>query len=283
MADNEISRFVASFRDNISKYQPIKEEIDKFPERLKEKEVRHIWESRIKTPESLELKLIKRRQEGNADTKVADLVGGRIVLWKLKDFDIVNSLLREEFDFNQRPIQHPTSDEHAVRLGQRFRGYDGLHFRLRLKNSPNSDVIIEIQVVHVIMWIFHEVEHDLGYKGSSISKELHQNLEVLKGTANLNALAFEQFEELLEHQHGKGSKTQLTNPPNYANISKTAPISANFNTSIEKALAANEIFLDTEKQNLLVKILRGIVANATLGQSSYSLSLLFSIRFNFVC
>lgn len=246
MVEDEISRELASFRDNEPLYQSIKDEIDSFSEVLGQKGIRHIWESRVKTQASLEGKLRKHLKDGkNGINGIADLVGGRIVLLKIKDLETVTDLIKENFQLEEDPIQHPTSKEHASQLGQRFRGYDGLHFRFRLKEEHKSEVIVEIQVVHVIMWIYYEVEHDLGYKGGQNSEELDRVLGMLKGAANLNAEAFAQFEEVFGNQKLKGGRIEVMNP-----------VTQSTEASSEKPIVATQIRILLETQDMLRNILQ---------------------------
>lgn len=268
MADDEISRDIESFRSNASHYQSVKDEVGKLSGILGERGIGHIWESRVKTPESLEKKLRNRKRDGKSGISgIADLVGGRVVLLRLKDSETVTTLIKERFELDEDPIQHPTSKEHRERLGQRFRGYDGLHFRFRLKDVAKTDVVVELQVVHIIMWMYYQVEHDLGYKGGQNSRELEMVLEMLKGPANLNTSAFEQFEEVIGNQQSKGGRIQVTRA--LAQCTKSSMTSPTVSSQIQ-------ILLDPENQELFGRLLKSHTSTAAQGWSNWKLVLPFT-------
>lgn len=254
--DDEISRDLETFRNNEALCQSTKEEIDRFSVTLGQKGISHIWESRVKTRESLEGKLRNRKRDGKSGLSgIADLVGGRIVLLRIKDSETVTTLIRENFKLDEDPIQHPTSKEHGERLGQRFRGYDGLHFRLRVKGELNPEVVVEIQVLHIIMWMYHQVEHDLGYKGGQNSRELGRALEILKGASNLNAEAFEQFEEVIGNQQShRGTST-------IGGISFRSQ-NVNEKRTVESQI---QVLLDPKNQELFAVLLQSHTTVATQG------------------
>jgi ppGpp synthetase/RelA/SpoT-type nucleotidyltranferase len=246
MADDRISQEVTLFSSKQPLYNRVQDEVNKLTEKLNEKGIQHILHTRVKTAKSLEKKL-RMRQAKNEDSSldhVMDLVGGRIVLWKHQDFPKIEALLRECFDIIQDPIQHPTLKEHILTQQERFRGYDGLHFRVRLKSADGekSKVVIEIQVVHIVMSLFHDIEHKYGYKSKAVPKELQRALNILKGTANLTTSALGHIEEILENSHknyinsdnGQTGNSFLKKPYN----------------DLEDILAKNEIYVGPDQQNL---------------------------------
>jgi ppGpp synthetase/RelA/SpoT-type nucleotidyltranferase len=257
MVDHQVSQQLALFLTQQPLYQSIKDKVDKFEDRLKEKKIRFLWQSRVKTSESLQGKLQKRQAEGKdiSISKLVDLIGARIVLFRNIDWPAVDELIKAECNLEEDPIQHPTLEEHCDRRGERFRGYDGLHYRTSLKssNEQESKVMIEFQVVHILMWVYHEVEHTYGYKGdNTISNEVYRALEAFKGTANLNALVFEQFEAALEDQHRVPSLSNYDSP--------TPPFSKNHNLLSASTLLAHQISSGSERrQELLIEPLRNIL------------------------
>lgn len=262
MADAQISRDIARFRDEQPFYDSVRDELDKFKEILIERGISHEWHSRVKKPESLEEKLKKRHERGE-DSSIAnikDLVGGRIVLPTNRQLEAVKSLISEHFDVVEDPIQHPTPKEHEARRGDRFRGYDGLHYRIQLKSEDErkSNVAIEIQVVDYIMSIFHNAEHDVRYKGDNIlSKRIYDALEILQGTTHNHAVAYDQFQEAIEDE--------LRGHIYPGNDSASHPFSMYNNKSLEDMATAKGPNPSLDQQENLIEKLLSMVANAARG------------------
>ncbi|RDW65096.1 hypothetical protein BP6252_10747 [Coleophoma cylindrospora] len=259
MADIQISQSLKVFDDQSTFYNNLKDKVDNFSEKLKDKGIRHFWQSRVKTAQSLQGKLQKRKEKGQSVnlTDILDLVGGRIILFKSGDLEVVEVMLRREFDFKEK-IHHPTSGEYNISPGQsapRFRIYDASHFRLSLKggNEEAMNTVFEIQVMDIIMWTFYDIEHDIVYKGNKpISKELRQALEILQGSSNMLAAVRQQFEAVLEDQH-----QDVTSQPDAGN-----GLSQSFRQDIqilEGALVTNQAVVDPETHKALERVLQKIL------------------------
>ncbi|RDW85430.1 hypothetical protein BP5796_03755 [Coleophoma crateriformis] len=224
MAQDDIPRLLASYSDNLDSYRSVEEEVKQVCEtKLTEAGIRHLWQSRVKDIKSLENKLRERsrkRKRGNESPitnldGIVDLVAGRVILFSVQDINPITELLKSNFILTEEPIQHPTSAQNIGRA-ERFRGYDGLHFRVRRKTPPDGPyqpyphLVVEIQVVHIIMWLFNEQEHDQVYKGDgSTSIETIRSLEMLKGIANLYAEAFYQYESISQGNNRNGIPKRL--------------------------------------------------------------------------
>ena len=165
------------------------------------------WQSRMKEIESLRKKLQDCRHNYGDDLQniadIKDLVAGRIILTRWKDFGLVEEMIRLNFDLKGRS-QHPKSDNGTSKSGlhERFRGYDGLHFHVTRqvpKTLKFSDLVIEIQIVSVYTWASQMISHDYIYKqmNGKLSKELALQFEIFQGISNMGAVALEQLEELL--------------------------------------------------------------------------------------
>ncbi|RDW68191.1 hypothetical protein BP5796_08848 [Coleophoma crateriformis] len=259
MADVQISQSLKVFDDQSTFYNNLKDKVDKFSEKLKDKGIRHFWQSRVKTAQSLKGKLQKRKEKGQSVNlaEIFDLVGGRIILVKSGDLKVVEEILRREFYFREK-IHHPTPEEHNISSGQsapRFRIYDASHFRLSLNegNEGAMNTVFEIQVMDIIMWTFYDIEHDIVYKGNKpISKELRQALEILQGSSNMLAAVRQQFEAVLEDRHQDvTSRLEASNG-----------LSQKFRQdiqSLEGALVTNQVVVDPETHRVLERVLQGIL------------------------
>lgn len=198
-----ISNFVEAFINNQDQYSTIKEEVDKLcKEKLSEKGISFLWDSRVKKAESLRKKLLDRKSDYDTELEnvndIKDLVAGRVIITRWKDFVLVEKVITENFDLKQT-CQHPKIRQNLVTLQQRFRGYDGQHFyvtRRLADDGPFRDVLVEIQVMSGFMWAFSAVEHDITYKklhGES-HDDLRSLLEIYKGTANVAEVVMEMLD-----------------------------------------------------------------------------------------
>ncbi|RDW57476.1 hypothetical protein BP6252_13736 [Coleophoma cylindrospora] len=206
MADR-ISQEVELFRQERELYDSIKDEIDKLcKEKLDEARVECIWESRVKTAESLDQKLrnCARENKPASISDITDLVGGRIVLLYFEDLKVVQELLLRNFHPVGEIIQHPQSEKNKTSESMRFRGYDGRHFRLKRRNAKQDthpELVIEVQVIHITMWLLARVDHDTIYKQQGeVPEALKQSIEMIRGVANLCAEAFAQYEKVFAAQ-----------------------------------------------------------------------------------
>lgn len=198
-----ISEFVEAFSRQQDQYKKVEKEVETLCRTLLDDKIKFSWQSRIKEAGSLKKKLEERRHKYQNDTDnisdIKDLVAGRVILTRWKDFPCVEKLIEENFHIENRS-QHPKSGQGM--LQQRFRGYDGLHLYVTRRVSepdPLSNLLIEIQVQSAFMWAFSTLEHDIIYKQlhGHPDPNLVSNLEILKGIANLGEVALEQYDELL--------------------------------------------------------------------------------------
>lgn len=195
-----ISDFVEHFGRNRDNYIEIKEEVDTLCKRkLSEQRINFLWDSRVKNPESLRKKLQDRSAKYDTEAEnvndIKDLIAGRVILTRWKEFGLVENVIEKNFDVIQR-TQHPKSEQNRVTLQQRFRGYDGLHFYVTRRDADvesYGNLIIEIQVMSSFMWAFSTPEHDFIYKEQhgKPPDDLRSLFELLKGTANVAEVVME--------------------------------------------------------------------------------------------
>lgn len=198
-----ISEFVEDFVSNQDEYSRIKTEVDELcKQKLSEQGIDFLWDSRVKKAESLRKKLLERQPDYDTEVEnvkdIKDLVAGRVVIIRWKDFELVEKVITENFNLKQT-CQHPKARQNQVTLQQRFRGYDGQHFyvtRRLADDDPYQNLIVEIQVMSGFMWAFSAVEHDIIYKKlhGEPHDDLRSLLEIYKGTANVAEVVMEMLD-----------------------------------------------------------------------------------------
>jgi len=124
--------------------------------------IEHI-KSRIKSPESMRNKLVRKRQKANAEnaiSKVQDACGIRVVCTFLNDvFDVVNTLKENpEFEIWEEKdyIHNPKSN-----------GYRSYHLILMVPvdiENVSLNIYVEIQIRTIAMDCWASLEHQLKYK-----------------------------------------------------------------------------------------------------------------------
>ena len=175
-------------------------------EKLDSKKINFLWQSRVKEAKSLEDKLQKRAINYESDIQnirdIKDLVGGRILLIRWRDIELVKETLDENFYIREQ-TQHPKEEQNANSRKSRFQGYNALHFYLTrriAKDDQYSDLVIEIQLMSLMMYAWSQLEHDFGYKplNGELSENVRSILEAIKGLANVQELLLQVFEGLMD-------------------------------------------------------------------------------------
>ena len=197
-----ISDFVAAFTRDYEKYQTVERELKAVCSSALPPDIDFLWQSRVKTPESLEKKLRGRvRDYENESENVADvkdLVAGRIILARWHDFQHVEEMVKQNLAYISQ-TQHPKHAHNAVNFKARFRGYDGLHFYVKRRHPSavqSIDPVIEIQVMSLFMCALSMLDHDITYKKfhGEPDEALLRSLDLLKGIANLGEIALQIFD-----------------------------------------------------------------------------------------
>ena len=197
-----ISDFVAAFVRDYENYQTIEKELEAICSKALRPDVEFLWQSRVKTSESLDKKLKGRvkdyENESDNVADVKDLVAGRIILARWHDFQRVEEIVKQNFTYISQ-TQHPKHAHNAVNFKARFRGYDGLHFYVKRRHPSavqSIDPVIEIQVMSLFMCALSMLDHDITYKKihGEPDDALLRSLELLKGIANLGEIALQIFD-----------------------------------------------------------------------------------------
>ena len=225
-----VKECIETFMDQFEKDRPAYEEHCHRAEQMvdgliKQKGIMGIVTSRVKDPERLREKLIKRDQEGrNYQTPediardITDLMGIRVALYFPGDAQKIAGLLTPQFEIvlsKEFPARVDEFDEYRdqgfiaykrrVYPGydeRRFDGYCAIHHHIRFAHgegeSPEFNPIIEIQVASLLMHAWSEVEHDLAYKNKmgKVSREEYEVLDEINGLVLAGEIALRRLDRL---------------------------------------------------------------------------------------
>ena len=157
----------------------------------------------MKNSASLEKKLRDRSNEYKDEAanvaNVWDLVGAKIILARCEDIRHVERIVKETFNF-VRQTQHPKDSRNMVNPETQFRGYNGLHLYVTLRDRSDEqyrNTVIEIQVMTGFMWEYATLQHDVVYKRlhGEPAEELLWDIDLLRGVANLGELALKAYDQ----------------------------------------------------------------------------------------
>ncbi len=172
--------------------------------------------SRIKTADSI-LEKMNRRKYGvkgsiYENRKLQDLIGLRIILYYEDDISIVRGLLDTLFS---EPGEWETteitdSEFHAMKINGVFKIPE--YLRNMISNPELGDYVdstLEIQIRTNAFEGWHEIEHDLQYKGSAFgdaNASLSRRMNSILATLELCDDSLVKLLEDLGHQHYKDKK-----------------------------------------------------------------------------
>lgn len=167
--------------------------------------------SRIKTEESLLLKMQKKREKYQKEnTKVQDLLGIRVVLYFKDDIDVCIKLLKQLFEVVD--FEHDMPDQETFkpqRINYVFRIPQNIwEMPQEVSDFCRIDNTFEIQVRTLFSEGWHEVEHDIRYKykqewekADNLSRELNGIMAALEVCDNniltvCKDLAYQKYKEM---------------------------------------------------------------------------------------
>ena len=232
--DMQINPVIREFIDQYKKNLPDYHQLCAVTEKrlrglLEQKGIMAIVSARVKDPERLEQKLVKRDAERSAAGQapfrnpddifdaIHDLVGARVALYFPGDAVRVEELLEPQFirvsdktfppkaeHYGEMVLTGYTAHKRRIYEGyddRRFDGYRATHYHLRFSDKPVPalpDVIIEIQVASVLMHAWSEVEHDLAYKKlmGAVSREEYECLDELNGLVMAGEIVLNRLHQL---------------------------------------------------------------------------------------
>ena len=137
-------------------------------ERLKQSGLYYRLFSRIKTADSLERKY--QIKDYNEEKKIQDLVGLRVDVYFEDDLRICRRMLEQIFSL----VEWAESEQKEVEFKPvKINGVFRLPYYLKQQISPETwdmciDDTVEIQIKTVFFEGWHEIEHDMKYKGGEL-------------------------------------------------------------------------------------------------------------------
>jgi ppGpp synthetase/RelA/SpoT-type nucleotidyltranferase len=167
--------------------------------------IRCIVTSRAKNPQRLEEKVHQRNLKKRYKTvdaiydDIVDLAGVRVALYFPGESEQVGQLITRLLDVQST---RPFNGTESGFVGQRFRGYSAMHYRVRLPRDTDdlenryASANIEVQVASVLMHAWSEVEHDLVYKphAGRLSDSEYALLDQLNGLVMAGEIGLEQVQ-----------------------------------------------------------------------------------------
>lgn len=198
-----ISDFVAAFDRDSNHYSALEKRVETLCKDALGPAVSFTWQSRVKSPASLEKKLRGCNHDYQDEVAniadVKDLVAGRIILARWDDRRCVEKTVKKTFNLISR-TQHPKNSQDIVDADTRFRGYGALHLYVTLRDRLDAqywNTIVEIQVMTGFMWEYATLHHDVVYKQlhGQPTKELLLDIELLRGVANLGEIGLMMYDK----------------------------------------------------------------------------------------
>lgn len=190
---------------------------------IKQKGIMAIVTSRVKDPDRLQEKLIRRdRDEGknyqsfeDIYRNIPDLMGIRVALYFPGDAQKLAGILTPQFEIVRSKVYPARIDEYDSYRDQgftaykrrvypgyderRFDGYCAIHHHIRFAGESDEFVpVIEIQVASLLMHAWSEVEHDLAYKNKmgKVSREEYEVLDEINGLVLAGEIALRRLDQL---------------------------------------------------------------------------------------
>ena len=192
---------------------------------IQQKGIMGIVTARVKDPERLQEKIIKRDREGkNYQTAdqiaedITDLIGIRVALYFPGDAQKIAGILSPMFEIIDSKVFPAPIDEYDAYRDQgfvaykrrvypgyderRFDGYCAIHHHICFANEDGEfddfNPVMEIQIASLLMHAWSEVEHDLAYKNKMgrVSREEYEVLDEINGLVLAGEIALRRLDQL---------------------------------------------------------------------------------------
>ncbi|HET7213086.1 MAG TPA: hypothetical protein VFL79_05830 [Terriglobia bacterium] len=184
------ARFVRNYERNLPRYKKAATAARKLIRAiLSSSHVQiHLITSRCKKPESLRLKL-RRKRYRQPGQQLTDIVGVRVITFFENDIPGVVQLLLHELEINQHK-----SEDKRTKLDLKEFGYLSVHLIARTKGrwarspafAPIRGMWFEIQVRSILEHAWAEIEHEIVYKSAILfPKEIKRRFARLAGALEI--------------------------------------------------------------------------------------------------
>ena len=154
---------------------------------------------RIKAPDSIAEKLIRKSDKYTSSRDLMDVVGFRVICYFSSQVDKIAEKLAENLDVDEEY----STDKRKLIEANAF-GYLSLHYICTLPLSaayPSrlSKIRFEIQIRSVLQHTWAEIEHDLGYKTEfGVPREARRDFSRIAGLLEVADLGFDRIRENLK-------------------------------------------------------------------------------------
>lgn len=148
----------------------------------------HAVNFRVKSEESAVSKIERKPDRYDRVGSLTDLLGLRVICYFSDQVDQVATALGAEFSIDEKNSVDKRKD-----LGDREFGYLSLHRIAKvlpqrgelIEYKRFGDISFEIQIRSILQHAWAEIEHDLGYKVSTIPSHLRRRFSMLAGVLEL--------------------------------------------------------------------------------------------------
>ena len=187
------------YRDNLPVFKRMETIVMRHLHQCLEENKIHVvgLESRIKTEQSLTVKLELKGYKYHLISDITDIVGFRIITFFSDEVDVISALVEKLFDIDWSN----SVDKRKTLEIDRF-GYMSLHYICRIPDSMCNDPDMpklnqypfELQMRSTLQHMWANMYHDMGYKSEvEIPVEYQRNMNRLAGMLEL---ADEQFSRI---------------------------------------------------------------------------------------
>lgn len=150
-------------------------------ERLREINQVHTVRSRIKSPEHLVEKVIRKKIQNhnfeisiqNYKQKITDLIGIRALHLFKEDWTKIHALINETWELKENPVANIREGDHeelikvyednGCKIRKHPHGYRSVHYLISFEISKGVYIIMEIQVRTVFEEAWSEIDHTVRY------------------------------------------------------------------------------------------------------------------------
>ena len=153
-------------------------------------------QSRIKSWESVEEKLIKKPERYEKVEDLTDLLGIRVICFFLSQIDDAALAIKRLFDVD---TEH--SEDKRLSIPPDAFGYISLHITCRLKKNMGypeelTNFTFEIQLRTILQHAWAEIEHDLGYKTVlEVPRDVRREFSRIAGLLEIADNSFEKIKD----------------------------------------------------------------------------------------